>query len=213
MRDEYEPQVWRRLMREIRQGDTFVDVGAYIGLYSIAVGLRLGASGRVWSFEPDPVNFDFLIEHISCNKMKNVIIAVNTAVSNKGSTATFVSGKSSESHLAADVSAKGKLISVVALQEYFVRQRVDVLKIDVEGLEQAVIEGALELLTDPKLRPRAIFVEMHPFAWVRCGASSERILQLLGEAGYHVYSVDGRRIAHIDSYCEVVARPAKAPEA
>ena len=37
----YEPEVWRALMAEVRTGDTFVDVGAFIGLYAVAVGLRL----------------------------------------------------------------------------------------------------------------------------------------------------------------------------
>src|ERR1700716_4361008 len=51
--ETYEPDVWRVLMAEIRPGDTFVDVGAFIGLYAVAVGLRLGRRGRVVAFEPD----------------------------------------------------------------------------------------------------------------------------------------------------------------
>jgi hypothetical protein len=51
--DRYEPDVWRALMAELRPGDTFVDVGAFIGLYAVAVALRLVKEGHVVAFEPD----------------------------------------------------------------------------------------------------------------------------------------------------------------
>lgn len=210
LNDIYEPQVWKCLMQEIRTGDNFVDVGAFVGLYSVAVGLRVGSSGRIWAFEPDLANFDLLTQHIAINALEKIVVAKNMAVSNKTLSAVFVSGKGSESHLATDLNAQGKRISIIALQEFFGQQRVDVLKVDVEGFEQAVLEGAMELLKNLQFRPRSIFIEMHPFAWARSGASSERILQLLEEADYHVYSLDGRRIACVDSYCEVIARPAVA---
>src|SRR5438270_459935 len=58
--ENYEPDVWRALMGELKAGDTFVDVGAFIGLYSIAVALRLRGLGRVIAFEPDNRNFSVL---------------------------------------------------------------------------------------------------------------------------------------------------------
>src|ERR1039457_3574457 len=71
MRDEYEPEVWRNLMGEVRAGDSFVDIGAFHGLYTVAVGKRVGKEGRVYAFEPDPANFSFLKEHITLNHLEN----------------------------------------------------------------------------------------------------------------------------------------------
>src|SRR3954470_912629 len=51
--ETYEPDVWRALMADLRPGDTFVDVGSFIGLYTVAVALRLRGFGRVIAFEPD----------------------------------------------------------------------------------------------------------------------------------------------------------------
>src|SRR5437870_601221 len=53
----YEPEVWQALMSELKTRDTFVDVGAFIGLYTIASAARLGGSGRVVAFEPNDRNF------------------------------------------------------------------------------------------------------------------------------------------------------------
>jgi FkbM family methyltransferase len=205
--DVYEPEVWKRLMQELRTGDTFVDVGAFVGLYSVAAGLRVGVSGRVWAFEPDPGNFSILTEHIAINGLESVANARNMAVSNRDSRSSFVAGKGVQSRLAFDDGERGISMNVIALQEFFTGDKVDVMKIDVEGFEQAVLEGALGLLKDLRRRPRAIFIEMHPFAWSQSGASSEGIMQLLAHAGYQAYSLDACRVDQVAEYCEIIARP------
>src|SRR5438105_1017125 len=55
-----EPDVWHRLMDAVRPGDTCLDVGANIGLYTLAFANRLRGRGRVLSFEPDPATFQLL---------------------------------------------------------------------------------------------------------------------------------------------------------
>src|SRR5437016_2313507 len=55
--EQYEPDVWREVMAELRPGDTFVDVGAFIGLYTVAAASRLRNYGRIVAFEPDRRNF------------------------------------------------------------------------------------------------------------------------------------------------------------
>jgi len=194
-------------MEELRTGDTFVDVGSFVGLYAAAAGRRVGSSGRVWAFEPDPGNFELLTEHIPLNGLDAVVTAKNMAVSNRDCTASFISGKGLESRLAFDSSERGICIDVIALDSFFEKDKIDVLKIDVEGFEQAVLEGSLGLLKNVRLRPRVIFAEMHPFAWPHSGGSSGHILQLLTDAGYQAYSLGGCRIDHIDKYCEIIARP------
>src|SRR5215813_1588221 len=54
--EEYEPEVWRSLMAEIKPGDTVADVGAFIGIYTVTLAKRVGKSGRVIAFEPDDAN-------------------------------------------------------------------------------------------------------------------------------------------------------------
>src|SRR5262249_24939326 len=79
--EKYEPDVWRALMAELRMGDTFVDVGAFVGLYTIAAGLRLRGSGRVVAFEPDEHNFSLLQEHVKLNLLEGKVELHQAAVS------------------------------------------------------------------------------------------------------------------------------------
>jgi FkbM family methyltransferase len=206
MSDEYEPKVWRCLIREVRAGDTFADIGAFHGLYACAVGKRVGKEGRVYAFKPDPNNVSFLKEHVGLNHLENIATVENKAVSSKSGLVSFNSGRGSESRI--DVTkASGFMVPVVTIQDYFIGRKIDLLKIDVEGFEQTVLEGAMNLLKDPKRRPRAIYIEMHPFAWAVSGASSQQILTLLHQGGYELFALDGQPVNEIKSYGEAIARP------
>lgn len=204
--DSYEPEVWRCLMRELRPGDVFVDVGAFIGLYTIAAAKRCGRAGRVYGFEPDPENYRLLTEHIRLNRLSDVIVAEAKAVSSESGLAVFTPGRGSESHLGTGPAGAGNRVPVTTLDESIKAGRMDVLKIDVEGFEQAVLEGASRLLADPRRKPRAIFMEAHPFAWGRSGASSAALLSLLERHGYGAFSTQGDSLTAITDYGEVVAR-------
>src|SRR5437867_1482625 len=76
----YEPKAWSQLMDQIRPGDCIADVGAHVGLYSLAMAQRAGASGRVVCFEPDPSNFNPLQTHIAMNHLESRIEAIQAAV-------------------------------------------------------------------------------------------------------------------------------------
>ena len=204
--DVYEPEVWPALMRELRPGDVFVDVGAYIGLYAIAVGRRLGRPGAVYAYEPDPNNFAALVEHIAINQLQGVVKPENLAVSSTSGTAYFKFNCGVESRIN-PAATSGTKVSVVTLQDQFAGRKIDLLKIDVEGFEQAVLEGAVKLLADARLKPRAIYIEMHPFAWPVSGATSAGILSLLHAAGYALFTLDGRPLNEIKEYGEAIARP------
>ena len=193
-------------MEEVKTGDVFVDVGAFHGLYSMAVGKRVGDQGRVYAFEPEPNNYRLLKEHISLNHLEAVVIPETKAVSSQSGFASFVSGRGPESRLATGGSVKNN-VEVVTLDDFIKLEKIDILKIDVEGFEQAVLGGAMGLLKDTTRHPRAIYIEMHPFAWEASGASSQGILSLLGEAGYGLFALDGQPLNEIKNYGEAIARP------
>jgi hypothetical protein len=80
------------------------------------------------------------------------------------------------------------------------------LKIDVEGYEEMVLRGTSRLLHTPELKPRTIFIEVHPYAWASMNTTSSSLLGLLKNAGYRVHTVDGRPVDCIERYGEIVAR-------
>jgi FkbM family methyltransferase len=203
--ESYEPEVWHLLMKEVRLADVVADVGGFIGLYAIALARRVGDAGKVIAFEPDPDNFTVLRRHVELNRVGSRIQLIPAAVSQSEGLVAFSVG-GSESSLG---NGPGQRIEVnsVRLDSAVPTGRVDILKIDVEGFEEHVLQGAARLLSDPQRRPRVIFIEVHPYAWKIAGTSSESLLGVLRAHGYRAFHVDGRPIeAPIDCYGEIVAR-------
>ena len=79
------------------------------------------------------------------------------------------------------------------------------IKIDVEGFEQQVLQGAQTILTEERRRPRAILVEVHPFAWTDTGTTSASFLGLLDEMGFRVEDMEGAAVSSISEYGHVIA--------
>ncbi len=207
--EEYEPEVWQHLMSEVRPGDVVADVGAYIGLYAIALAKRVGHAGRVVAFEPDPANLAALRKHVSLNLLTDRIETRPYAVGASNGQVKFAAHASSESSVtgSAEESTAGNefIVDSISLDEVFAGGRLDILKIDVEGYEERVIEGAMSLLKDDRRGPRAIFIEVHPYAWQATGTTSESLLKLLEDCNYQVQDLAGNPIERIEMYGEVIA--------
>ena len=110
------------------------------------------------------------------------------------------------SHLVAPGANNATIIQVTTLDSVFAGERIDVLKIDVEGYEEMVLRGAYDLLRSPARRPRTLFVEVHPYAWSSLGTTSASLLSLLSASGYHAETPSGEPVRNIDQYGEIVAR-------
>lgn len=205
--EDYEVDVWRQLTTTLREGDTVVDVGAFMGLYSVASAIRVGKGGRVIAFEPDPVNYSLLAAQVKLNTLSDRVELVPAAVGAENAEVSFSAGKSSQSHVAKDPEASAPVVRCVRLDTYFPDGRIDVIKIDVEGYEEEVLKGAMGILRDVTRRPRALFIEAHPYAWERTGASDRSLLGLLRECNYDVRWLDGQPVDRISSLSEIVARP------
>jgi FkbM family methyltransferase len=214
MAEVYEPAVWRRVMAIVRPGDFVADVGAYVGLYSVALGRRVGETGRVYAFEPDPRNAAALEGHVVLNGLGARVIVVRAAAAAKTGLECFVSRGDSESHMLRPGEARGQAsILTVRLDEALADTRLDLLKLDVEGFEEHALRGAEGILRRSRGRPRAIFIEVHPFAWPAVGTSSASLLGFLRECGYEVRNLDGEAVAEVREYGEVVALPMNADSA
>jgi FkbM family methyltransferase len=198
----YEPEVWGRLMDTLHPGDTFVDVGAYIGLYAVAASRRVAPGGRVVAFEPDARNARNLREHIALNGAG--IEVIEAAVGARSGSVVLSGG---DSEVQAWYGEGETATPCVTLDEHFAGQRVDVLKVDVEGFEQEVLRGGQALLSDPDRRPRVVFVEVHPFAWARTGTTSATVLATLQAAGYVARHLDSSKAEHLERWEEIVATP------
>jgi FkbM family methyltransferase len=142
----YEP-ITRLLLEElVHTGDTFVDVGANIGFYTVVIG-SLRREADVIAFEPNPGNFDLLKRNVRANALGNVRCEP-LAVSDADQTAPlFLTGSHMSASLRAgfDGNVTGTVdVETVTLDSYFsgrtVRGRL-IMKVDVEGHEEALFRG------------------------------------------------------------------------
>jgi FkbM family methyltransferase len=204
--ESYEPDVWRLVMAAVRSGDQVADVGAHIGLYAMALAQRVGLAGRVTAFEPDQRNYANVQRHARINGLGEQLRVVNAAVARQDGTISFTEDKDIQNQIVPAGTAGARQVPVVRLDTHFAGQRLDLLKVDVEGFEEEVLAGAEELLGDPGRAPRSIFIEVHPYNWHLCGTTSESLLGRLRRLGYTVEHLDERAVERISNYGEVVAR-------
>src|ERR1700739_2290572 len=141
-RENYESELGY-LRTILSPGKTFVDVGANLGIYTLAASRIVGPSGRVIAFEPSLESFPILKENISLNAFENVV-AVRVALSDKTGEAFLYHGSDAgKNALGSDPCAepKGEAVATQSLDEALQQlsvETVDVIKMDVEGAEQLV---------------------------------------------------------------------------
>lgn len=159
----FEKEDLARLSEFVGRGDTCIDVGANIGIYSIFLARLVGVDGRVVAFEP--VRRNALLTELNCelNGFRNVSVqAVPLSDrSGKSLTAHVPEGDSAYSYFSDDGTA-GDTGDSLTLDDYCTKtglSSVAFIKIDVEGAEFTVLKGASQLLSSPG-RPRAIMVEL-----------------------------------------------------
>src|SRR5258707_9216969 len=205
--EEYEPAVWHRVMREIRAGDHVAESGASIGLYALAFAGRVGASGHVTAFEPDPESVSALEANVSVNGWQDRVTVIRAAVGKSSGQVRFAAARGLESRIETRPEICDGVITVrmVTLEDALAGDRIDLIKIDVEGFEQQVLEGARKILADKNRRPKAILVEVHPFAWPETDTTSASFLGLLDELGFRVEDMDGASISSINDYGHIIA--------
>jgi FkbM family methyltransferase len=127
---------------------TVIDVGAYIGLYSILAGLHDG-DRRIYAFEPMPAIADVLMENLRLNRLSNVEVVRAAAADRDGEADLYIpyAGLPTSSSLRSGFRQARETIRVPAVSiDSFVRERgverVDLMKIDTETTESEVLTGA-----------------------------------------------------------------------
>jgi FkbM family methyltransferase len=173
--------------RELSAGGDFVDVGAHIGMYSVAAALA--GAGRVLAFEPNPAARDQLSANLELNGCRNVIVTPKAAGDSDGETLLHVPATPdpSFSSLVPGRFAEGEPVDVaVTTVDREVEAhglRPTVVKIDVEGGELAVVAGMRRTL---ELRP-ALVVEVNE-------ESGRALATRLSPLGYRAFRVGRRKL-------------------
>jgi FkbM family methyltransferase len=189
----FEPDTYRALRRLVRPGQTVIDIGANSGVHSLPMAALVGESGRVIGFEPTRAAFARLRRNLALNPtLSGRVTAVQAYLrddSDPNEVASFYSSwrlDRSESqhpkHFGSLTDAAGAVSTTLdAYLENAGIDRVDLMKIDVDGYEGKVLRGARRTLE--RDRPTLI-VEVCPYALEEQGDSADTLLRLLLQHRY-----------------------------
>lgn len=180
----------------VRKDTTVVDVGANIGLYTGLLSRLVGAAGKVISVEPDPDNFAALRAAVKANRWANVECH-DCALHNKQDSLLLLRDPcNSGNHALANrprLSGAGgvKAVEGRTLDEVVGERRVDFVKIDVQGWELRVLQGAHKIMASGA--PLSLLVELWPQGLERNGSSAGEVLELLESFSFRLLDpADGR---------------------
>jgi FkbM family methyltransferase len=190
----WEPFETSLLLALLRPGDVFVDVGANIGYFSVLAASRVGDTGAVFAFEPDPENYRLLVANAALNGVAHRVTAVAAALSDAaGQGRLFLSSDNLGDHRVYAGSEPRDSLAITLYQgsEYLTGRlaRLDLLKVDTQGSEFQVIAGLMPLLRT-LARPPRVLIELTPHALREAGASGRALMELLGSLGQPMWIID-----------------------
>lgn len=192
----------------LRPGDLYLDVGANIGLFTLIASHRVGRTGKVYAFEPIASTFQCLLQNISLNRFNNISahqLALSDAIGQAEMTISL-DGFDGRNSLAMPTGGEKFAKETVALStlDYFVADnnlagKITMIKIDVEGWENHVLEGAKTTLAaaDAPL----LHIEFTEEALRTANSSSDELFQVVKRLGYELFlfQAEGNRLIPVSA--------------
>lgn len=191
----YEPEVCALIQSHLRRGETAIDIGANIGYFTLLMAHMVGPAGRVIAFEPVASVYAVLCENLRLNRCDQVHVECKAVADVEGQGA-MQSDLSNPLSFIGRLSERGDLtVPLVNIDRYVETaglERLDFVKIDVEGAEDRVIRGMTKTLK--RLHP-TVLLEIHSNNNMESGA-----LSLLHTAGYKFSRLGVHGLVMCDTY-------------
>lgn len=201
----FEPEMHAALAQTLEPGDCVLDVGAHVGLFTLAAALRVGPTGRVICFEASPATVATLRRHVAMNGFGDRVAVVSAAAADvEGELTFFVGGETMSASLtrasveelrpghedAPTFEIREIRVPAVTLDGYCARERVEPthVKIDVEGAELRVLRGAEGILRGTA----DVVCEVHPAQLEAAGGSEEELAAFVAHTGRALVTIDER---------------------
>ena len=185
----YEPFESQMIVNAARLGDVVLDIGANVGYYTLQLARAVGPNGHIVAFEPDRENFSVLKRNVEMNGYTNVTLVAKAVGAARGKLKLYVSNENLGDHRTYD-SGEGRPsyeVEVVALDDYQF-DRVDVIKMDIQGAEALAIAGMQQLIAANE--GLQIFSEFWPFGLRAAGTEPRGFLRTLRSAGFTLRLLD-----------------------
>ncbi|MGE0451818.1 MAG: FkbM family methyltransferase [Vicinamibacterales bacterium] len=183
------------------EGLTVFDVGGYEGIFTLFFARRVGAAGRVVTFEPNPRSHARIVENVRLNGFTNVQVRPIAIGSRPGTVAlTFPADETARGSIEPAIASeirKEKQVRTVDVQIDTLDGQIaaglpepDFVKIDVEGLERDVLAGMSGVIA--RRRPQ-LYIELHGADAARKLENVTAVAELLWDRGYRLHHVESDR--------------------
>lgn len=193
---KYKQEVHKFFRAYLKPKDKVIDVGANIGTTTLTASLSVGDTGKVWSIEPHPRIYKFLIENLELNRITNVE-TINIALGNQASEITITNDRRDDMNR---VGTGSLSVKMDCLDELIMdSENIALLKVDVEGYEKFVFEGAKKILKNAN----CIYFEISKthFSWFEYKIYD--LLELLLDKGFYLFRMqENGYLSKIDSKYE-----------
>lgn len=179
--NNYEGDYFDAVIGCIRPGDRVFEIGAYKGIYTVCLARETGEHGKVVAFEPHPVNARILMDTIEANNLENVIVVEEAAGRNTGQSEFYLRGSGSSLNVSEGRDEQVE-VNLTTVDSFVSRTNhvPDILKLDVEGFELDVLEGAKTALSNC----RYLCCEVHPGKMRAIGQEPKQLLDFTAARGF-----------------------------
>ena len=197
----FEPEILWVLLHTLQAGDIAIDVGANVGFFTMIMSQLAGPSGHVIACEPGPNNLPTLKHHLDMNKTSNVVIEKRPLWNKSGPITFYLNADNRSSNALFDPAqwehnVKAKLYpqplqmdatTLDAVAFDVDSRKIKVIKIDTEGAEQRILEGARELLE--LYHPPYIVAELNPMGLPQTNCTAETMRAYMAQFGYQMFFI------------------------
>ena len=181
--------------KEAQSSRVIADIGTNLGWFT-CIAANANRDAKVYGFELDDVNFAICSKNVNLNNLTNVHLE-HSAISNIDGEIEYGKnsrGDASAIHRLGSTAPIKQKVKALRLDTYFLGKPYPTLmKIDVEGAEQLVLEGMRDILQSDRLK--TIFIEVHPKWLTDLGGSVLELVKILDESGFTICSIQHRTVA------------------
>jgi FkbM family methyltransferase len=212
--EKYETALFKKMVQD---GMVVVDIGANIGYYTLIAARLVGNEGIVYAFEPEPSSYELLCKNIQANGYTNIIPIEKAVSKTNGKTRLYVnlaitniSSFARDNVLIHTETPDCLEVETITLDDFFRGQvgddGIDFMRIDVEGAEELVVDGAERVLRNNSLK---ILMEFMPDLLRNAGTDPLELLYKLQNCGFAIKLLNDRKqvlepVENTEEFCRAV---------
>jgi len=184
----YEPVETAWVKRTVRSGSVVLDIGANIGYYTLLFSKLVGVRGKVIAFEPDQQNADILRKNLLLNNLSAQVMQ-KAVTDHSGSLKLYLSADNKGDHrICPAEDRQARTVPCVAIDDVIKGDRVDFVKMDIQGAEVLALRGMKKLIKRSK--NIVIMMEVWPYGLTRNQTGVEEMISILNECKCAIYVLD-----------------------